>query len=60
MMGKISGQMQILLIDINELVPENHLLKQTGKKKMPHTRMRRIPLIGWRACELFSVNLKLP
>lgn len=46
MMGKISGQMQMLLIDINELVPENHLWKQTGKKKRHQTRMRRMPLIG--------------
>ena len=31
MMGKNSGQMQILFIDINELVPETHLLKQIDK-----------------------------
>lgn len=28
MMGKISGQMQMLFIDMNELLPENHLLKR--------------------------------
>ena len=30
-MGKISGQMQMLFIDTNELVPENHLLKQIDR-----------------------------
>ena len=31
MMGKKSGQMQICMIDIGKLVPENHLLKKINK-----------------------------
>lgn len=31
MMGQKSGQMKICIIDIGELVPENHLLKKIDK-----------------------------
>ena len=31
MMGKISGQMRMFIIDINELVPETHMLKRIDK-----------------------------
>ncbi len=31
MMGKKDGQMEIIIVDIGELIPENHLLKQIDK-----------------------------
>ena len=34
MMGKTDNQMQLIVLDIDSMVPQNHLLRQIKKKKL--------------------------
>ena len=42
MMGRIDNQMQLLILDLDSMIPENHLLRQIKKD---------------RECKIFCVNL---
>ena len=34
MMGRIDNQMQLLILDLDSMIPENHLLRQIKKDLM--------------------------
>ena len=42
MMGKKDGQMQIMIVDMDALIPENHLLKRDCNRR-----------ICYKLCELY-------